>query len=182
MFSHSYPSAIMVVVDRFSKMAHFIPCHKTDDATYIADLYFKEVLRLHGVPNSIVSDRDSKFLSHFWRSLWRLLGTRLLFSTAYHPHTDGQTEVTNRTLATLLRGLVSKSLKDWDLKLSHAEFAYNRSPSYATKHSPFECVYGVNPLTLLFSFTSSRVCTDLGTPFGGSNQGMIEQVLLFWTP
>jgi len=141
--------AIMVVVDSFPKMAHFIPCHKTDDATYIADLYFKEVLRLHGVPKSIVSDRDSKFLSHFWRSLWRLLGTKLLFSTAYHPQPDGQTEVTNRTLTTLLRGLVSKSLKDWDLKLPHVEFAYNRSPSCATKHSPFECVYGTNPLTPL---------------------------------
>jgi len=128
--------AIMVVVDRFSKMAHFISCHKTDDATYITELYFREIIRLHVVPKSIVSDRDSKFLFHFWRSIWKLLGTKLLFSTAYHPQTDGQTEVTNRTLATLLRSLVSKSLKDWDLKLPHAEFAYNRSPSYATKHFP----------------------------------------------
>ena len=68
--------------------------------------------------------------------MWKLLGTKLLFSTAYHLQTDSQTEVTNRTLAILLRSLVSKSLKDWDLKLPHAEFAYNRSPSYATKHSP----------------------------------------------
>ena len=77
--------------------------------------------------------------------MWRKVGTKLLFSTSHHPQTDGQTEVTNRTLGALLRGLVSKTQKDWDIKLAHAEFAYNRSPAYATGHSPFEVVYGVNP-------------------------------------
>ena len=136
----------MMVVDRFSKMSHFIACTKVDDAQSIAKLYFTEVVRLHGIPKTIVSNRYSKFLSHFWKTLWKLLGTKLLFSTAYNPQTDGQTEVTNRTLGTLLRTLVSKNIREWDLKLCHAEFAYNRMPSHATKHTPFECVYGINPL------------------------------------
>ena len=129
--------SIMVVVDRFSKMAHFTPCHKTDNAMNVADFYFRDTVRLHGIPKTVVCDRETKFMSYFWKSLWRLVGTKLLFSTSYHPQTDGQTEVTNRTLGTLLRGLVSSTQKDWDLKLAHAEFAYNRSPTYATKHSPF---------------------------------------------
>jgi hypothetical protein len=114
---------ICVVVDRFSKMAHFIPCHKSDNASHVADLLFADIVRLHGIPTTIVSDCDAKFLSHFWRTLWLKLGTNLLFSTTCHPQTDGQTEVVNHILSTMLRAILKSNLKLWEGCLPHIEFA-----------------------------------------------------------
>jgi hypothetical protein len=133
--------SVFMVVDRFSKMAHFIPFQKNSDATHIANLFFKEIIRLHGLLKSIVSDRDTKFIGHFWRTLWKKLGTNLAFSSAYHPQIDGQTEVVNRSLGDFLRSLVIEHHSSWDHILPQAEFAYNDSVNRSTGKSPFQVVY-----------------------------------------
>jgi hypothetical protein len=137
--------SIFVVVDIFSKMEHFIPCQKTSDATHVANLFFKEVVRLHGLPRSIVSDRDTKFVGHFWRTLWKKLGMDMSFISAYHPQTDGQTEVVNKILGNLLRSLVTEHHNQWDQIRPQAEFAYNDSPNRSTGKSPFQILYGMQP-------------------------------------
>ena len=129
-------------------MAHYIACHKTDD-THIANLFFQEVVRLHGVPRSIIFDRDVKFLSYFWKVLWGKLGTKLLHSTTCHPQIDSQTEVVNKTLRTLFCVVVEKNLKTWEDCLPFIEFAYNQSIHSSTSFSPFETVYDFNRLTVL---------------------------------
>ena len=155
--------SIFVVVDRFSKMAYFIPCQKSDDTIHIADLFFQEIVRLHGMPSTIVLDHDAKILSDFWRTLWNKLGTKLLFSTTCHAQTDGQTEAVNHTLGTMLRAILKKNLKMSEECLPHVEFAYNRATHSTTKVSPFQVVYGFNPcapIDLLPLPTTERTHSD----------------------
>jgi hypothetical protein len=118
---------------------------------------------LHGVPNTIVSYRDGNFLSHFWRTLWFKLGTKLLFSTTCHPQTDGQTEVVNHTLSTMLRAVLKTNLKLWEECLPHIECAYNRTVHFTTNVSLFQVVYGFNPrapIDLLTLPPSEMTCFD----------------------
>ena len=111
----------------------------------IANLFFLEIVKLHGLPLSIVSDMDTKFVGHFWRSLCKKLGTNLSFSSAYHPQIDGHTEVVNRILGNILRSLVYEHPKQLDLALAQVECAYNDSPNRSTSMSPFQIVYGMHP-------------------------------------
>lgn len=128
---------IMVVVDKLSKMVHFIPCKTTVTAPQVAKLFFREIVRHHGIPTSIVSDRDTRFTSHFWEELWRLFGTRLAMSTSRHPQTDGQTERVNRVLEEILRSFVQNVGEDWDQYLTAAEIAINSSKQASTGYSPY---------------------------------------------
>jgi transposase InsO family protein len=138
-------NSITVFVDKFSRMAHFVPSHTTDTAVDVAKLFFHHIFKFHGIPSKIVSDRDPKFTSNFWQALFKLLGSKLALSTAFHPQTDGTTERVNRTLEQMLRNYVGYRQDDWDILLTPLEFAYNNAPQKATGFSPFFLNSGHNP-------------------------------------
>ena len=148
--------AIVVFVDQLSKQAHFIPTKTTATAPEIAEIFLNQVFCLHGMPSAIVSDRDAKFMSNFWKAFFALHGTKLKFSIAYHPQTDGKTEHTNCTLKQMLSIFCCYKQNDWDKYLAHAEFAYNNSQQTSTKKTPFFLNYGQHPRTAT-TVTSSTV-------------------------
>ncbi|KAL4026717.1 hypothetical protein IC575_015156 [Cucumis melo] len=134
-------TVIWVVVDRLTKSAHFVPGNPLTPPRSGAIIY-DEIVRLHGVPVSIISDRDARFTSKFWKGLQLALGTRLDFSTAFHPQTDGQTERLNQILKDMLRACVLEFSGSWDSHLHLMEFAYNNSYQATIGMAPFEALYG----------------------------------------
>ncbi|GJX03190.1 putative reverse transcriptase domain-containing protein [Tanacetum coccineum] len=133
---------IWVIIDRLTKSAYFLPMRKDDTLEKLTRQYLKEVVSKHGVPVLIISDRDGKFNSHFWKSLHKTLGTRLDMSTAYHPEIDGQSERTIQTLEDMLRAYVLDFGKGWDKYLPLVEFSYNNSYHTSIKAAPYKALYG----------------------------------------
>ena len=133
-------TSIWVIVDRLTKSAHFLPVKMTFRMDQYAQIYIREIVRLHGVPVSIVSDRDARFTSRFWDRLHKAMGTKLNFSTAYHPQTDGQSERTIQTLEDMLRACVLDMEGDWERFLPLVEFAYNNSYQATIQMAPFEAL------------------------------------------
>ena len=133
------------MIDQLTSQVHLVPTMMTVTARGIAWLILKEVVRLHGIPESIVSDRDTKFTSIFWKELHRLMGSKLLMSTAFHPQMDGATERANRSIAQILHTVVSNDQRDWSDKCLMVEFAINSSVNATTGYAPFELNYGYMP-------------------------------------
>jgi len=137
--------AILIVIDRLTKMAHFLPCTKEMDARQFSQLFMREIFRLHGMPKDIITDQGSIFTSDLWKETRKQLGIERRLSTAFHPQTDGQTERTNSTLEQYLRAYVNYQQDNWKELLPMAEFAYNNEYQESIKRTPFFANHGVNP-------------------------------------
>jgi hypothetical protein len=142
--------SIWVIVDRLTKVAHFVPVKTTYSVPQLAELYMSRIVCLHGVPKKVVSDRGTQFTSKFWERLHETLDTQLRFSFAYHPQTDGQTERVNQILEDMLRACALRYGRSWDKSLSYAEFSYNNNYQESLKMAPFEMLYGRRCRTSLF--------------------------------
>jgi len=154
-------TVILVVIDKFSKYAHFIPMSHPYTALQVAQAFLNQVYKLHGLPSAIVSDRDRVFTSRVWQELFRLTDTKLLMSSSYHPQTDGQTERLNQCLENFLRCLVNACPRKWLDWLPQAEYWYNTAFHTALGKTPFEVLYGQSPRHLGISDPSSCQAPDL---------------------
>jgi hypothetical protein len=143
--------SIWVIMDRLTKVAHFIPVKTTYSRSQLAELYVSRIVCLHGVPEKIMSNRGTQFTSRFWERLHETLDTQLCFSSAYHPLTNGQTKRVNQILEDMLRACALQYGRNWDKSLSYPEFSYNNSYQESLKMVPFEMLYGRRCRTLLFS-------------------------------
>jgi hypothetical protein len=141
-------SVILTVVDRFSKYCHFIPLAHPYSAESVAQAFFSDIVRLHGMPQSMVSDHDPVFTSIFWKELMRLMGAKLHMTTAFHPQSDGQTEAANRVIAMYLRCFSGDRPRDWLRWLPWAEYTYNTAYQSSLQEMPFRVVYGRDPPTI----------------------------------
>ena len=140
-----HKSTILVVVDCLTKYGHFIPINHPYTAKSIAIIFFDHIHKLHGLPTTIVSDRDPVFISTFWSQLFQLLGTQLAHSSAYHPQSDGQTERLNQCLENFLRCVTADKPKQWARWLPMAEWWYNTTFHSSLQLTPFEAFYGYKP-------------------------------------
>jgi hypothetical protein len=145
----SYDS-ICVIMDRLTKVAHFIPIKTTYSGPQLAESYMSRIVCLHGVPKKIMSDRETQCTSKFWERLHETLDTQLRFSSAYHPQTDGQTERVNQILDGMLRTCALQYGRSWDKSLLYAEFSYNNSYQESLKMTLFDMLYGHRCRTPLF--------------------------------
>jgi transposase InsO family protein len=150
---------VLVVIDRLTKMAHFIPTVRQYTSKLLAELFLNYVFRYHGLPDTIVSDRDPKFTSQFWQALQKDLGVKLLMSTAAHPQTDGQSEATVKIIQKMLRPFTIQGM-DWEELLPSLEFAYNNTVQSTTKQTPFFLNYGIHPTGPTRADTSNIPATE----------------------
>jgi hypothetical protein len=134
--------SICVIVDRLTKVAHFIPVKMTYSGSKLAELYMSQIVCLHGVPKKIVSDRGPQFTSKYWEKLHESMDTKPKFSSTYHRQTDGQTGRTNQILKDMLRACTLKYGKSWHKVAPYAEFSYNNSYQASIEMAPFEALYG----------------------------------------
>ncbi len=138
--------AMMVVVDQFSKMAHFIPTKDESTTQETSRLFFTHIFKHHGLPKDIVSNREPKFTSKFWQALWKRMGSKLKMNTSFHPETVGQTERVNLVIQQFLKDYVVADQQDWVDHLDLAEFCYNNSKHSTTRSAPFQMVTGKSPI------------------------------------